>query len=321
MKSAHLHTITAACVLLGTVLTLPADAGWFTLTQGNSSATVDSDSDYGIDNLSNGLADHLYQHWFWYRTSTNSAEIPITTSTMTTLFETQSSSNTIDLGYASTNFNAFIDITLHDSPTGPDTVGCTAMITISNTQASLPLEFHLFAYTDFDLNDSIDDAWVQIDSDGAVQAIGGIVSRETLTPVADSYAVDVYPSLVDSLNDSGPSNLNNTASLGPADNTYAHQWDRVMAAGESFTVKIEMEVAPTTNFTLRAQSAANDTFRLTWGSNPVEFYTVQSRTNLMNGGWADVPGLIAMPGEIGAMSVDIVTNIPSVFYRIVNVIP
>jgi hypothetical protein len=213
---------------------------------------------------------------------------------------------------------AQIAITLQDDPAGENTVGCRSTLSVQNTNSVEVLDLHLFAYTDFDLNDTIDNTWVRIDSNGAVQAIAGIVSRETLEPPADAYTVAVYPDLVDSLNDTNPTNFVNSDSLGPADNTYAHQWNVVLAPSQSVNIEIIMEVTPTTNFGITAASRTGATTELTWWSNPMQFYTVQTKTNLLDPSWMLIPGMTSMPGDVGSMTVGINTNSPTAYYRILS---
>ncbi len=302
------------------VLAMPclALAGMFTLVDGDTTANLDTDSEFGIESLMSQATDHLFQHWFWYRIGPSGPEIPVTTLTMQQFSESLPASNSYSGTFSATGVTFQINITLEDDPAGDNTVRCQSTLSVQNTNAVGDLDLHLFAYTDFDLNDSIDDAWVRIDSNGAVQAIAGIVSRETLSPAADAFSVAIYPDLVDLLNDGFPNNFTNSDSLGPADNTYAHQWNISLAPSESFDVDIVMEVTPTTNFTITALDKTDTETTLTWWSNPVEYYTVEVKTNLLDPNWIAVPGMTSMPGDVGAMSVVIDTNAPVAYYRIVS---
>ena len=308
-----------ACLVLFLVMPLfppTATPANLTLTNGDTSMSIDTDSSYGIYELASGSVNHLYQHWFWYRVGATGPERAMTSATMTLLSETNTSPSSCTIVLATTNFQAHMSINLEDNPSGPNTVGSSITLMVTNTNSVATLDLHLFAYTDFDLNNTIENAWLRIDGEGAVQAIAGTVSREVLTPAADAYAVDIYPDLVDHLEDAVTTNLNNSTAMGPADNTYAHQWNVLIDPGNTFTVNINMDVTPKTNFAVTACVQTGSVVRLRWESNPMEYYTVKSLTNIMRTNWAVVGALTSMPGDVGSMSVAIATNRAPVYYRV-----
>jgi hypothetical protein len=116
-------------------------------------------------------------------------------------------------------------------------------ITLHNTSASL-LDLHFFQYSDFDLTTlGASDTVALVGNPltgftGAVQSHGGFAMSETsISPPANHGQAALYPDLLDLLNDSSPTTLNDNPTAGPGDANFALQWDITLAPGATFTIQ------------------------------------------------------------------------------------
>lgn len=228
-----------AVPLLAALLLTPAWADPINLTSGNSSVYIDPASDRGMyDWLVDGV-DQLYQQWFWYRIGdTPEKSIDTLTYGGAELLGTRG----VNLSYSGNGLAINVLYVLTGTPHGKSDVAETISITNTGTR---PLDFHFFQYSDFDLNGTSQDQTSRFFSPAfAIQYGGGKYMTETSAiPYPGRHEMALCCSTLDKLNDSSPTNLNNTNSAGPGDAIWAFQWDRVLGAGESMIISKDKMIA------------------------------------------------------------------------------
>lgn len=219
---------------------LTANADMITLSDSNASVFIDTQdgdgSPVGVQAFVVDGVDHLHEQWFWYRIGQTTAEAPI--HTLNQVGITASDTNfdpgldTLNVTYADPAgaFRISITYTLEGGLAGSGVATLAEGIRIENL-TSQALDFHFFQYSDFDLaGDSSNDTVVITNNNTAVQSKpSGTLTETVVTTAADRIQADVFSVLRDSLNDAGTTTLNNVASFGPGDATWAFQWDRLLA--------------------------------------------------------------------------------------------
>lgn len=230
-KSILQRAVLAAAVLAGSV----AHGAIITLTDGNSVAKLDPLSQAGMFHWNVQGQNQLVQQWFWYRVGNSGPEQSIDTlgTPTVTLFNGSSGVTTT---YTTANFTLSIRYLL----TGGAVVGSghanadiAETITITNNTAN-PLNFHLFQYSDFDMDGPAGDT-VSLGVLGtpprfivADQTNGATVSlsETVVTPKANHGEVATFPLILNKLNDGLTTTLNDSVGpVGPGDVAWALQWD------------------------------------------------------------------------------------------------
>jgi hypothetical protein len=252
--------LTAAAALSCALLApASASADVVTLTSGNSSATFNTGwtgNVYNNASLTNGQQDwiidgvnHLKRQWFYYRVGASGPEQSIDT-----LFQTgidTSSPDVLLLQYAdnanptNAKFVITLSFTLTGFPAGSYQSDLQESVNVANQSAN-PLAFHLFQYADFDLSGTLHDQSVNLSigpgTSTATQTDANMAVGETVTatapPVTTHYEAGIYPNTLSKLTDGLPTTLSDTATAsGPADLTWAFQWDFVLNPGDSFDLQ------------------------------------------------------------------------------------
>jgi len=224
----------AACAAL-LVPALAGRAAIFTMTDGNSSASIDPTSQAGMFNWSVNGQNQLYQQWFWYRIGSNPDQSIDTISAPTV---SQPSGATLNTSYSNASVQVQVDYTLNGStpPSGVSDIG--ESIKIHNFTAA-PMSLQFIEYSDFDLLDTPGGDTVQLGTnlqgqyDEAYQTKGDMALTETVAaPGAILGEVGYYDSTLTSLNSGTAYDLNNNAGpVGPGDVTWALQWNLTIPAG------------------------------------------------------------------------------------------
>src|SRR4051812_2750712 len=93
----------AIAVALSQVFSFSARAWTFTLNDGNSSTTVNTGTDEGVNNWMVDGQNQLYQQWFWYRVGSSGGEAPI--NTVPIVSENLSSPSTLNVKYSNGQFS------------------------------------------------------------------------------------------------------------------------------------------------------------------------------------------------------------------------
>jgi len=232
-KSLGLATA-GVCVLLSA----SSQAQVISLQHNNSFAQVDIGTPVGMFNWSvDGSPSQLARQWFWYRAGAMNNELPINSIGLTS-FSTPTT-NILDTTYNNGLFSVTVRYTLQGGSLGSGVSDIGEQITINNNTAN-PLQFHFFQYSDFNLGGPASDSVVLSTSlfDGlyhiADQFQNPIGITETVvSPGANHAEAAPVGVTLASLLDGLPTTLSDVTFAPPGDNTWAFQWDLLIAPGGS----------------------------------------------------------------------------------------
>jgi hypothetical protein len=223
-------------VVVALVAYTPVCSADVVLTDQNSSLSIDTDNSAGAWNWTVDGVNHLFQQWFWYRIGNNAEQ---TIDTLSAPAEV-AVGNIATITYAGGGLQVKITYVLSGSTAGQQTSDLGEIISLKNTGGA-PMDLHFFQYSDFDLNGVSGGQSVLITGappNTAVQQGGGIVMAETAVVSAPNrYEAGIWPATFNKLTNGVADNLNNVASAGPGDATWAFQWDATLAAnGGTFLI-------------------------------------------------------------------------------------
>lgn len=235
------------CLLALALLCAPqASATIFNLTNSNSTIKVDTASQAGAYDWFIDGTNVLFQQWFWYRIGSTGGEHSVDTID-TTPTETLLDPSTLKVTYTNSQLSVDILYALIGGTAGSRTSDVAETIKITNVSRGA-LDLHFFQYSDFDLGAGNVDR-VAISSGHANQipaAPPGLMLTETVVTPSPSHAeANTFSNTLNSLNDGSPTTLNDVLTAGPGDVTWAFEWDRTVAAGGSFIISKDKNVAPT----------------------------------------------------------------------------
>lgn len=225
------------CVLTLSVFgfTSGANATLWTLTDTNSTVTIDSQSQTGMSNWVVDGIDNLFQQWFWYGIGTG-PEFSIDTLTLTS--ETLYSPSILDLVYQNNQISVDVIYFLTGGSVGSGNSDVGETIVIKNlTETSLNLRF--FQYTDFDLGGTPNDDTAYRSNANTMHqtdASGYTFSEVVAAPGASHYQVDIFPTTLNALNDLLPTTLLDNPGPVTGDVTFAWQWNTVINPRGSFII-------------------------------------------------------------------------------------
>lgn len=181
----------------------------------------------------------LYQQWWWYRVGDTGPEYGIES---LTLVNEIASSNYLEQTYADGQgrFNITVKWALSGGPADSGWSDVAETARIINLQ-STPLDFHLFEYSDFDLENTPSDeiaTYIDTPAGAFVTQNGGLMTvTESAINRPQRWEIAFFDSIRSRLDDTDADNLMNTGSgLGPGDLTWALQWDTVIPVGGSLHI-------------------------------------------------------------------------------------
>jgi hypothetical protein len=233
-------------LLMLTILTLSivgtAYATTITLSDGNSSAKIDTASQAGMYEWKVDGVNQLYQQWFWYRIGTTGQENSINSINFLAPVISGNGSNMTDIKYTASNFTLTLSYTLMGGLDGSGTADISKIIRINNTSGS-SLDFHLFQYSNFyvggtpnniiSFNPTASNTLTQSNPSGTAY------SETVVTPSPSRWEISYFNDTRNKLNDLLPTTLTNTNTTSPAspgDVTWAFEWDKVLRPGQSLLI-------------------------------------------------------------------------------------
>lgn len=239
-----MHRLKSAAFAFFTLawLSIPGAGADIVLEDGNSRVTIDPHSSLGMNSWSIDGVNHLYQQWFWYRTSGMGFESSIDNLSEPVI--TQPASNVVNIAYADDVLR--VDVTYLLTGGTPlsrqsDIAESVRIINRSNTVLSVSF----FQYVDFDLNDSAAaDSIVRPNDNTMRQFERDLATVETVvTPAPTRWQAGAWPSIISRLEDGTVTLLNNSgAPFGPGDGTFALQWDVELNPGGAFLISKDKRI-------------------------------------------------------------------------------
>lgn len=206
----------------------------FTLTHNGWTYYEDIASQGGGSFTDPNNTNHMYQNWWWFRTNLDSAEKPLfdLTSMMS------GGANNVNLVFtedAGSLQNALLfNLTYTLTGISPTMAKVEIEWSVRNIYGQSPT-VDLFAYSDFDLNDSADDDSGVLVNPQTTRYIDGTTAVEVIASSGSlvGYDVDDYSDLIDLLGDSSVYNVSNSGlPFGPGDMTNVFQWRATLGPGQ-----------------------------------------------------------------------------------------
>jgi hypothetical protein len=246
----YASTIRWVGIVVGIGLVAAPAMAAFTLTDANSTTTIDLSSSAGQSSWVIDGREHLYQQWFWYRVGSG-GESSLDTLTL----DSSGASDTNGDGdneslyarYLGTGFKVELTFVLMGSTPGSHAGEMGIVITITNTGASA-LDFHFFQYADFDLNQSGGDDTVEITGGNTAHQTtldGFEVKEEAVdTPMPSYYEAALSPTILNSLTDGSATTLSDAPGPFTGDATWAFQWDKNIGVGGTLLIGKDINIVP-----------------------------------------------------------------------------
>jgi hypothetical protein len=218
------------------------------LTSGNSSVSIDSGTQAGMNNWTVDGQNQLSQQWFWYRIGSSGPEASIDTISAPVL--NLLSPSVLTATYMNSQFKVNVLYSLVGGAVGSGVSDVTEQISIQNLTGS-SLSFHFFQYADFNLggtpsNDSASATRAGRGYNGVDQTDGFCHISENVDTVVSQSANEVQVatdnSLLMSLNNTTPTMLNNYTSAS-GNIKWALEWDKNIAAGGTMIISKDMNIS------------------------------------------------------------------------------
>ncbi len=260
----------AVCFLVTIFLTFALRTQAQTMSSGNSTATVNPTSQSGLYSWTIDGAQDLNVYtpnpppgeWFWYAVGTPGGTSPPSTApasidTLALTSDTQPTANTLNLSYVGGSlFTIGVGYTLTGGSPGSGTADLEESISIHNTTA-FNLPFSFYEYTDFDLDNSPGPDTVSLSQsplggyNGAYQMFPTapgppVVISETVTAPMANYGetANEFTTLAELNNGVSPVVLDDNATAGPGDVTWALQWNFNIAPDSTVLISKDKLIAP-----------------------------------------------------------------------------
>jgi len=226
--------LTALLVLLGSTL-IVQEAPATVLTSGNSIMEIDATSQDGIFSWVVDGVEHMFQQWFWFRTSPTAPEASL--DTLAVPVEV-SAGNSAEFTFTGTGLTVFVSYGLFGGAAGSGDSSLGEFVLVTNTGTS-PIALSWFEYTDYDLSDGAGgDTATAGGTSGLTQTDAFTTAGIGAGPPATHFEVDFFSATLDLLNDAAPTTLSDgTVPLGPGDITHALQWDVTLGPGDSLGIE------------------------------------------------------------------------------------
>jgi len=232
------RNIFASGVLVASALS--ANAGTYTISDGNSSASIDGSSSTGMYSwMLNGI-NNLNAQTFMI--GVNGAAESTLNNLSAGTFTGFNGTRGVTVSYGNAQVGVAIDYLITGTSSTISDIG--ESIRISNPTANA-ITVHFFQYSDFNLAGTAggDTAGISVNTftglyGAADQVEGSLAFSESVhTPGANAAQVAFSPTLFNMLTDGNADNLNNVVGpLGPGDVSWAFQWNFTIAAHDSVLI-------------------------------------------------------------------------------------
>ena len=230
------------------------------LSDGNSIAEFDFESEAGMYTWEVDAISHLWQQWFWYRLGAAGGEVsldtlPLVSGPLTSDTNSDGNDDAVSLTYNGVGLNVEMRFVLVGGEPNSHTSTIYETITITNVGQDT-LDLHFFQYADFDLWDDAEYDSVEILGDPkntAVQWEGPYYMAETVATGASESpthyeagtGVDSPNSIWERLTDGSPTTLTDFAGpLEDIDAVWAFQWDKTLAPDGTLVISKAKNITP-----------------------------------------------------------------------------
>ncbi|MGH7993003.1 MAG: hypothetical protein ACREDQ_05770 [Limisphaerales bacterium] len=238
-------------MIVGTASAAPL----YTLSSGNSSASIDVESQTGMYNWMVDGQNQLNQQWFWYRTANSgpAASIDTISSPTASLLTACILSTT----YANAQFSVNVLYSLVGGAPGSGTSDLSEQISIQNLTRST-LSFDFFQYADFNLGGTPNNDTGQLDQNG--KKYGGVtqynspgcrVSENVDAAVSQpanfgqiGTGSGASSTILNLLKNSGFTHLNdqNNTPPGGGNVNWGLEWDANIAPGGTYIISKDLNI-------------------------------------------------------------------------------
>jgi len=218
------------------------------LLSGNSSVTINTGSQAGMNNWTVDNQNQLNQQWFWYRIGSTGPEASINTISAPVI--NQLSPSILQTTYANSVFSANILYSLDGGAVGSGTSDLSEQISIQNLTGAT-LSFHFFQYADFNLGGTPNNDVGDLDQlrrnaySGTIQYNNGCQLSENVDTVVSQPATHgqfgTGSTILNSLTDGSATTLNNNASASGNVN-WGLEWDVNIAAGGTLLISKDLNI-------------------------------------------------------------------------------
>lgn len=247
-----------AFALVGIVLfARTAAADPFVLSDLNSTFAVNTTSSAGAFSWQVDGTEHLFNEWFWYRAGFMGRERTIdrtAANAAASVTVVASDSADADPGndilvvtyshpQSSTNpalaYTIQVEYDLNGAANNTGLSSLNEKVTITNYTTG-NLAFHLFEYSDFNVNGTANDDTATHSGSTISQTdtTGGGATVSSIQPVPDHYQIAPVPTILNSLNNSTQTTLNDTTTniSGGGDIGFAFQWSEIIGPGSTWVI-------------------------------------------------------------------------------------
>ena len=252
----------AFCSAIGLLLAFSTQAQIVNLSDGNSTATINTSSQAGMTAWTVNGQNQLAQQWFWYRLGSSGVASSIDTIGAPSI--TNPDTRHLTTIYTAPSFSVELDYLL----SGGNTAGLVESITISNRTASA-LDFHFFQYSNFRLAGATGSDKIQLGTDVVTgkynyalqQNSSGIQVQEAdLNPSSSHGEANLVTGgtsdTLYKLNHSNPLLLNDLAGPYTGDATWAFEWDYSTGANGLIPANSTEIISKTLSLTVPEPSSA-----------------------------------------------------------------
>lgn len=250
----RIKTILTLALAITMISTLSAQAGMFTLVDGNSTADINTESQDGMYNWTVDGVDHLFSQWFWYRVGDNGPEASIDTLNIAaegvTDTDFDGDPDTMVVRYDDSvaggpaTFEIQVRFSLAGGPAGSSLSDIAEQITLTNLSGGV-MDINFFQYSDFDLAGTIGDDSVTLLNPNAVRQSDGsglALSETVVTPSSDHFELAQYSSTLDRLNDGVATTLDDVGGTVFGDATWAFEWDLTLDPNEAILISKDKSI-------------------------------------------------------------------------------
>ncbi len=236
--------IVSLAITLG--LMAQAQGAIYTLTAGNSAAQFNSNGDTAFVWSVDGN-NQLYDEQFFYRVGDTGPEHSFGSLILSGYVQPTADTLTATYGSLLGGFVATVSYNLDGGAPGNSAL----YEDVSITAGINPVSFHLFEYTDLDLNGTMNDDRVSIVRMPPAAALAiqndatGPEYSESIGVLAPNHVeAALFDSTLLKLNDGVATTLNDVLTAGPGDVTWAFQWDMTIAPFQTVTIQKAKLLAP-----------------------------------------------------------------------------